>query len=173
MRSDSSLLILCPSVFICGDSSPDRQAAFDKLPHHPENLDMDPQQSHAQGLPDLKFDANGLIPAIVQDHRTGEVLMMAWMNRDALERTIRTGKTYFYSRSRNKLWLKGESSGHVQHVKSIRTDCDADVLLIAAEQVGAACHDGYYSCFYRERAPEGGGWRNVGKKVFDPAKVYT
>ena len=131
-------------------------------------------QSSAVGadLPDLKFDANGLIPAIIQDHRTGEVLMMAWMNRDSLAKTVATGQTHFFSRSRNKLWLKGESSGHVQHVKSIRTDCDADVLLIGVEQMGAACHDGYYSCFYRERQPAGG-WRTVGKKVFDPARVYT
>lgn len=123
-------------------------------------------------LEKLKLDANGLIPAIVQDHKTGEVLMMAWMNRDALNKTIESGKTHFFSRSRNKLWLKGESSGHVQHVKSVRTDCDADVLLIQVEQVGAACHDGYYSCFYREHQPQQGDWKIVGKKVFDPKAVY-
>jgi phosphoribosyl-ATP pyrophosphohydrolase/phosphoribosyl-AMP cyclohydrolase len=122
-------------------------------------------------LEKLKFDSNGLIPAIVQDHKTGEVLMMAWMNQEALARTVATGKTHFFSRSRNKQWLKGESSGHVQHVKSIRTDCDQDVLLIAVEQVGAACHDGYYSCFYREHH-DGGDWKIVGKKVFDPKAVY-
>jgi phosphoribosyl-AMP cyclohydrolase len=122
-------------------------------------------------LQKLKFDANGLIPAIVQDHQTGAVLMMAWMNRESLEMTIATGKTHFFSRSRNKLWLKGERSGHVQHVKSIRIDCDADVLLIAAEQVGAACHDGYFSCFYREL--DSSGWKIVGEKVFDPNKVYA
>ena len=122
-------------------------------------------------LQGLKYDANGLIPAIVQDHRTGEVLMMAWMNETAVRKTLETGKTHFFSRSRNKLWLKGESSGHVQHVKSIRTDCDSDVLLIAAEQEGAACHDGFYSCFYREHQPDGG-WKTVGKKVFDPKAVY-
>jgi len=120
----------------------------------------------------LKFDSNGMIPAVVQDHRTGQVLMVAWMNRDALEKTIETGKTHFYSRSRNKLWLKGESSGHVQHVKSICTDCDQDVLLVAVEQVGAACHDGYYSCFYRQHQPGASDWKIVGEKVFDPAKVY-
>jgi phosphoribosyl-ATP pyrophosphohydrolase/phosphoribosyl-AMP cyclohydrolase len=122
-------------------------------------------------LQKLKFDANGLIPAIVQDHKTGEVLMMAWMNREALDKTVETGKTHFFSRSRNKQWLKGESSGHVQHVKSIRTDCDADVVLINVEQVGAACHDGYYSCFYREHQAEGD-WKVVGNKVFDPKAVY-
>lgn len=122
-------------------------------------------------LEDLKFDAAGLIPAIVQDHKTGEVLMMAWMNRQALDRTIETGKTHFFSRSRNKLWLKGETSGHVQHVKSIRVDCDQDVLLIQVEQDGAACHEGYYSCFYREFEPERD-WKVVGRKVFDPKAVY-
>src|SRR4051812_15664799 len=84
---------------------------------------MDPQ------LEGLKFDANGLIPAIVQDWKTGQVLMMAWMNRDSLGKTVETGKTHFFSRSRNKLWLKGETSGHVQHVRSIAIDCDKDVLL--------------------------------------------
>ncbi len=123
-------------------------------------------------LDSLKFDANGLIPAIIQDHQTGEVLMMAWMNRDSLQKTVETGKTHFFSRSRNKLWLKGESSGHVQHVKSIQTDCDRDVLLIKVEQVGAACHDGYYSCFYRKHDPTAADWQNVGKKIFEPEKVY-
>jgi phosphoribosyl-ATP pyrophosphohydrolase/phosphoribosyl-AMP cyclohydrolase len=124
-------------------------------------------------LEGLKYDAVGMIPAIVQDHRTGEVLMMAWMNREALAKTVETGKTHFFSRSRNKLWLKGESSGHVQQVKSIATDCDQDVLLVKVEQTGAACHDGYYSCFYREHQPAAGEWKVVGKKVFDPARVYT
>ena len=124
-------------------------------------------------LQGLKFDANGMIPAIVQDHGTGEVLMMAWMNREALERTVATGQTHFFSRSRNKLWLKGESSGHVQRVTSIATDCDQDVLLVKVEQTGAACHDGYYSCFYRQYQPAAGEWKVIGTKVFDPAKVYT
>ena len=97
---------------------------------------MDPQLAQL-----LKFDANGMIPAIVQDATTNEVLMMAWMNKEALEKTLQTGKTHFYSRSRNKLWLKGETSGHVQHVRSIAVDCDADVLLVKVAQVGAACHD--------------------------------
>lgn len=123
-------------------------------------------------LNQLKFDANGLIPAIVQDHQTGEVLMMAWMNRDSLEKTIATGKTHFFSRSRNKLWLKGESSGHVQHVKSISTDCDQDVLLIKAEQVGAACHEGYRSCFFRQHQAGAADWTVLGEKLFDPEKVY-
>jgi phosphoribosyl-AMP cyclohydrolase len=123
-------------------------------------------------LDSLKFDSTGLIPAIITDHKTQQVLMMAWMNRDSLGKTIATGKTHFFSRSRNKLWLKGESSGHVQHVKSIRTDCDKDCLLIAVEQVGAACHDGYYSCFYNEYAAGAEQWKTVGTKVFDPNSVY-
>jgi len=122
-------------------------------------------------LEGLKYDANGMIPAIVQDHATGEVLMMAWMNRESLAKTAETGKTHFYSRSRGKLWLKGETSGHVQTVKSIATDCDKDTLLIKVEQAGAACHDGYYSCFYREYQPKSD-WKVVGRKVFEPEKVY-
>jgi phosphoribosyl-AMP cyclohydrolase len=123
-------------------------------------------------LEGLKFDSNGLIPAIVQDARTGEVLMMAWMNREALDKTVRTGKTHFFSRSRNKLWLKGESSGHVQTVKSIATDCDQDVLLLRVEQVGAACHEGYYSCFFRRHQAGAKDWEIVGEKKFDPETVY-
>jgi phosphoribosyl-AMP cyclohydrolase len=122
-------------------------------------------------LSGVKFDANGLVPAIIQDDASGEVLMMAWMNADSLRKTIESGKTHFFSRSRNKLWLKGESSGHVQHVKSVRLDCDGDTLLIRVEQVGAACHDGYYSCFYRQRQPDNQ-WKVDGRKVFDPKAVY-
>src|SRR5271154_3223137 len=97
----------------------------------------------------LKFDAQGLIPAIVQEQKTGRVLMFAWMNLASLEKTIATGKTYFWSRSRQKLWMKGEESGHTQTVKDIAFDCDGDVLLIQVEQTGAACHEGYQSCFFR------------------------
>ena len=122
-------------------------------------------------LENLKFDSAGLIPAIVQDASTGEVLMMAWMNRESLAKTVETGKTHFFSRSRGKLWFKGETSGHVQHVRSISVDCDADVLLVKVAQVGAACHDGYYSCFYRQFQP-GEQWKVVGRKVFDPERVY-
>jgi phosphoribosyl-AMP cyclohydrolase len=120
----------------------------------------------------LKFDSNGLIPAIISDHKTRQVLMMAWMNQQSLQKTIETGKTHFFSRSRNKLWLKGESSGHVQEIKSIATDCDADVLLIEVEQTGAACHEGYYSCFYRQRDPQTGDWKIVSERMVDPETVY-
>ena len=104
---------------------------------------------------ELKFDANGLIPAIVQEQKTGRVLMMAWMNRASLEKTIATGRTLFWSRSRRKLWRKGETSGHVQQVKDIAFDCDGDVLLIQVEQTGAACHEGYRSCFFRSVEKDG------------------
>jgi phosphoribosyl-AMP cyclohydrolase len=97
----------------------------------------------------IKFDANGLVPAIVQDHQTGRVLMMAWMNRASLEKTVATGKTVFWSRSRQAFWMKGETSGHTQAVKDIAFDCDGDTLLIQVEQKGAACHEGYRSCFFR------------------------
>jgi phosphoribosyl-AMP cyclohydrolase len=123
-------------------------------------------------LENLKYDANGLIPAIIQDHQTGDVLMMAWMNKDSLAKTVETGKTHFFSRSRNKLWLKGESSGHVQHVKSVSTDCDQDVLLVKVEQVGAACHEGYRTCFFREHAAGAADWKVVGDRLVDPATVY-
>ena len=139
-----------------------------------------PQQEEGDGdaaprldaqLAGLKFDSAGLIPAIVQDGKSGAVLMLAWMNREALAMTVHTGKTHFFSRSRNRLWLKGETSGHVQHVQSIATDCDKDALLVKVEQVGAACHEGYESCFYREHQV-GDDWKVVGTKVFDPEKVY-
>jgi phosphoribosyl-AMP cyclohydrolase len=97
----------------------------------------------------LKFDANGLIPAIVQEQNTGRVLMMAWMNRASLEKTLETRKTHFWSRSRQKFWMKGETSGHTQTVKDVAFDCDGDTLLIQVEQIGAACHEGYKSCFFR------------------------
>ncbi len=101
-------------------------------------------------LDSFKFNADGLIPAIIQDHENGQVLMMAWMNRESLERTISTGYCTYWSRSRQQFWLKGETSGHVQHVKRISVDCDLDTLLIQVEQTGAACHEGYRSCFFRD-----------------------
>jgi phosphoribosyl-AMP cyclohydrolase len=107
----------------------------------------------------LKFNSDGLIPAIVQDHQNGRVLMMAWMNRASLEATIATGRTHFWSRSRQKFWVKGETSGHIQTVKDIAFDCDGDTLLIQVEQVGAACHENYRSCFFRSVAEGGAGSR--------------
>ena len=100
-------------------------------------------------IKEIKFD-EGLIPTIIQDYRTGEVLMLAYMNKESFENTINSGTTWFWSRSRKKLWNKGEISGHFQYIKSICFDCDGDTLLIKVEQIGAACHTGSVSCFYRE-----------------------
>jgi phosphoribosyl-AMP cyclohydrolase len=118
----------------------------------------------------LKFDSNGLIPAIIQDAGTKRVLMMAWMNRASLESTIATGKTHFWSRSRQKFWMKGESSGHTQTVKDIAFDCDGDVLLIQVEQVGAACHEGYRSCFFR--SAKGEEVKITEPQLETPAEIY-
>src|SRR5215207_5379807 len=114
----------------------------------------------------IDFDkAGGLIAAIAQDHATGEVLMIAWMNREAFEETVRTRRAVYFSRSRNKLWRKGEESGHVQHVTGVFVDCDADAVLLKVTQVGgAACHEGYKSCFFRELTD--GELRTVGERVF-------
>ena len=101
-------------------------------------------------LDSFKFNADGLIPAIVQDHENGQVLMMAWMNRESLERTIETGLCTYWSRSRQKFWVKGETSGHMQAVKSIAIDCDQDALLLQVEQKGAACHENFRTCFFRD-----------------------
>jgi phosphoribosyl-AMP cyclohydrolase len=122
-------------------------------------------------LSQLKWTADGLVPAVVQDAESGEVLMLAWMDEPAIRRTIETGQTHFYSRSRKSAWHKGGTSGHVQYVESIRIDCDGDVLLIRARQVGGACHEGYRSCFYREVDDEGG-LRAIAEPVFDAGRVY-
>lgn len=122
-------------------------------------------------LREIAWNADGLVPAIVQDAGSSEVLMMAWMDESALLKTLETGLAHFYSRSRRRGWLKGETSGHVQHVESISLDCDADVLLIKARQVGGACHEGYRSCFFRRVAADGR-LEVVGEPVFDAAAVY-
>jgi len=122
-------------------------------------------------IQDLKYDAAGLIPAVVVDAATKQVLMVAYMNEASLRDTIRTGKTHFWSRSRQTYWMKGESSGHTQDVKAIYTDCDKDTVVIEAVQHGAACHEGYYSCFFR-KLTDAGEWEVVGEKLFDPNEVY-
>jgi len=123
-------------------------------------------------LDSLKFDSAGLVPIIIQDHTNGEILVLAWANREALEKTIATGKVHMYSRSRGRLAMKGESSGHFQLVKEIRTDCDRDAVLIKVEQIEAACHEGYRSCFYRQYQPGKADWKIVGEKKFEPEHVY-
>ena len=118
-------------------------------------------------LDNMKYDADGLIVAISQDYKTGEVLMIAYMDREALENTIKTGHGHYWSRSRRKQWKKGESSGHVQIIHDIRVDCDMDAILLSVEQIGGACHMGFRSCFYRTIKGD-----IVGEKVFDPDEVY-
>jgi len=123
-------------------------------------------------IANLKFDEGGLIPAVIQDYKNNEVLMVAFMNNEAIKKTLSTGRAHFYSRSRKKLWLKGETSGHIQKVKEIRFDCDADCLLVKVQQIGGACHTGYRSCFYRKLKDKKGNIKVSGKKMFDPEKVY-
>lgn len=118
----------------------------------------------------VKFDDKGLATAIVLDAETGAPLMCAFVNRESLAHTLQTGKMTYWSRSRQELWIKGQSSGHEQLVEEVRIDCDGDALLFRVRQKGAACHTGYYSCFYRKL--EGGDWTPEGERVFDPEKVY-
>jgi phosphoribosyl-AMP cyclohydrolase len=119
---------------------------------------------------DLKFDNTGLICAVICDHETHEVLMVGYMNAEAFSATVETGHSTFWSRSRQKFWIKGETSGHFQNVRWIRMDCDGDCLLVGVEQVGAACHAGYHSCFYRELRD--GKWELIAEQVFDPKQTY-
>ncbi len=119
-------------------------------------------------IDNIKFDEKGLVPVIVQDVKTNTVLMLAYMNQESLRKTVETGVTWFYSRSRRALWQKGETSGHVQKVQEIYYDCDADTLLIKAEQTGAACHEGTFSCFSRKL----GSSEIEGEKLVDTSKVY-
>jgi phosphoribosyl-AMP cyclohydrolase len=116
---------------------------------------------------DVDFGEDGLVPAVAQDADSGEVLMLAYVTEEALERTRETGLAHYYSRSREELWQKGQSSGHVQHVEEVRVDCDGDALLYLVDQDGGACHTGYRSCFHRTLDGE-----VVGERVFDPDAVY-
>ncbi len=120
---------------------------------------------------DFAKDSNGLMPAIVQDAESGDVLMLAYINKESWEKTLSTGKAHYWSRSRQKLWLKGESSGHVQLIREILVDCDEDTVVFKVEQLGgAACHKGYSSCFFRKVVNED--LEEFGERVFDPAVVY-
>lgn len=121
---------------------------------------------------EFKFDANGLIPGVIQDSESGEVLMMGYMDPEALKRTLREKKTVFYSRSRKKYWVKGESSGHTQEVVEVLTDCDRDTLLIRVKQKGGACHLGYRSCFVHLIDHQGNLEKVTQEKIFDPKAVY-
>jgi phosphoribosyl-AMP cyclohydrolase len=119
----------------------------------------------------IKWTADGLVPVIAQDHTSGRVLMFAWMNREALAMSVAEGRAIYWSRSRHKLWRKGEESGHVQHIRDIRLDCDNDVLLLRVEQVGGiACHTGRESCFYQQL--QDGQWVSVEEVLKDPGEIY-
>ncbi len=125
-------------------------------------------------IEEIKFDERGLVPVIVQDYATAEVLMFAWMNRESYRKTLETGIMTYWSRSRRKLWVKGETSGNVQEIREIFFDCDADCILCKVEQkgLGAACHTGYKSCFHRKVNREDGSLTIQGERLFDPDEVY-
>ncbi|MEX0741308.1 MAG: phosphoribosyl-AMP cyclohydrolase [Phycisphaeraceae bacterium] len=131
----------------------------------------DPQRETGT-VPDIRYNDQGLVPAIVQDAKSGDIMMLAWMNEAALGHTLETGKATFYSRSRQKMWVKGESSGHVQRVVEVRLDCDQDAVLLRVEPAGPACHVGYPSCFYRAYEADGESLKFVQEKAFDPESVY-
>lgn len=132
---------------------------------------MSDQERERSRTLQIKFNEQGLVPAIVQEIETGQVLMVGWMNQAALDQTLRTKKATFYSRSRNKMWVKGEESGHVQEVVEARVDCDQDVVLLRCRSHGPCCHVGYKSCFYRA-ADDRGALTVVEEQVFDPKAVY-
>ena len=121
-------------------------------------------------LDQIRFDGAGLVPAIAQQHDTGEVLMLAWMNRDAVAETLATGRVCYFSRSRGKLWRKGETSGQAQHLKELRIDCDGDTLLLLVDQEGVACHTGRRTCFYR--ALRDGSLVEIAQPLVSPESLY-
>ena len=124
-----------------------------------------------QWLEDIKWSDDGLVPAIAQDYATGKLLMMAWMTRESLQLSVQEGRAIYWSRSRNKLWRKGEESGHVQRIKDIRLDCDNDVILLSVEQIGGiACHTGRERCFYKQL--QGDRWVEVEPVIKDPQQIY-
>lgn len=130
-------------------------------------VELNPSSEPSREVPDFSRGVAGLLPAVAQDQNSGEVLMLAWMNRESYEETVRSGFAVYFSRSRNKLWKKGESSGHLQKVASIHVDCDADAILLKIEQKGAACHEGYRSCFFRQRSDDG--WTVDASRIADPS----
>ncbi len=128
---------------------------------------------HSQMLQEIRWNEQGLVPAIAQDSSSGAVLMLAWMNSDALQATVERGEAVYWSRSRQRLWHKGESSGHIQKVHEIRLDCDGDTLLLKVEQIGGiACHTGRASCMFRRYA-DNSGWQNVEAPLRDPKDIYS
>jgi phosphoribosyl-AMP cyclohydrolase len=137
---------------------------------HTDREAIDPMSDQPREIPDFS-KGDGLVAAIAQDVATGQVLMIAYMNREALEETLATGRAVYYSRSRRRLWRKGEESGNVQHVEAVYVDCDGDAVLLKVDQQGgAACHEGYSSCFFRQLTPQG--LKVIAERVFDPKDVY-
>ena len=130
-----------------------------------DEIDLDLNFRHEVG-------GEKLIIAIAQDYESSEVLMVAYMNKEALLKTLQTGNAHYWSTSRNKLWFKGESSGHTQEVQEVLTDCDEDAVLLKVKQNGGACHEGYYSCFFRKIQEETGNLVQVKEKIFEPEKIY-
>jgi len=120
----------------------------------------------------IKYDAHGLVPVAVTDHKSNRLLVICFLNREALEKTLETGLVYVYRRSKGRVMLKGETSGHVEHVREVRVNCGNDSLEIRVEQKVAACHEGYLSCFYRVWDERSGDWRVVDERLFDPKRVY-
>ena len=136
------------------------------------NSAASPLESNADPLSEVNWSADGLVAAVAQDADSGRVLMLAWMNREALARTLETGEAHYWSRSRSRLWHKGEESGHVQKVRALRLDCDADAVLLEVEPAGGlACHTGRVSCFYRRF--QDGGWQIVDPVARDPELIYN
>jgi phosphoribosyl-AMP cyclohydrolase len=131
---------------------------------------MTQDTSHSAVLAAIRFDANGLVPAIAQQHDTGEVLMLAWMNRSAVQETLATGRVCYFSRSRNALWRKGETSGQTQHLHELRVDCDGDTLLLLVRQDGVACHTGRRNCFFR--AARDGELVEIAEPLVSPEALY-
>ena len=129
-------------------------------------------QNIEQLIGSIRFDEQGLVVAAIQDAESGEVLMVGYMSEESLRKTAELGRACFWSRSRRKLWVKGERSGHIQRVREIRIDCDGDALLVKVDQEGGACHTGYRSCFYREFDTQTGQLEVAGERVFDPDEVY-
>ena len=123
-----------------------------------------------KALAEIKFDADGLVPAIAQQHDTGEILMVAWMNRDAVRVTLEEGRVCYWSRSRGRLWRKGETSNQVQTLKEFRLDCDGDTVLLLVDQEGVACHTGRHNCFFR--AWRDGGWVEIAQPLVSPEELY-
>ena len=136
----------------------------------PMNADATDPDPVGAVLAAIQFDAQGLVPAIAQQHDTGEVLMLAWMNREAVTETLATGQVCYFSRSRGKLWRKGETSGQVQHLRELRIDCDGDTLLLLVEQEGVACHTGRRSCFFR--AVRDGALVEIAAPLVSPEQLY-